>query len=1149
MLRGNVHPLAQAHFDVGVAPASAKVDRLMLILKRSPQQDAALTAFLHDVQNSDSAQFHRFLTPEEFGTHYGPSNADVAAVRQWLQSHGFTVAGVNKGRTAIEFSGTVGQLQQAFQTTIHRYNVGGAEHWANVSDPQVPAALAPVVGGVAALNDFKPMPYLVKGPPVRWDQKLHRFAPELTGTSSGTQVLLVGPGDAATIYNTPNSLNTHLASGQSIYDGTGVTIGIAGTTQLDTGVIFYRNFFGQGQNYATTVYDGSQSNIDPSADETEATADVEIAGALAPGANIIYYAAGDTAFQSGLFLAIYRAIDDNQINILNVSYGACEAALGASGNLQVLNAWEQAAAQGIVVTVSTGDSGSAGCDNQNLVTAASHGLAVNGLASTPYNIAVGGTDFDSLQNGFSKYVGNNTSNYTSALSYIPENPWNDSTSTNGALSANAPLKNSSGQTSIWAAGGGASSGYPKPSWQQGFTPSNTDTARDVPDVTLFSGVGHYGAMWALCEGTDCSSGSTSTIHGVGGTSTAAPALAGILALVNQKAGASTRLGQANWVLYKLAQTTPSIFHPINKGNISVYCASGTPNCTSNNFLSGYNAQSSYSLATGLGSVDASLLVNQWTDNSLASTTTTLGLDQTTFQHGTPIAITANVNPNSATGNISITNNYSSQPQAAGSTATAFLTLNGGMASGTFSQLPGGSYNVYANYGGDGTFAGSVSQPVAVKVTPENSTLQFQISSVSSVGQLVNASGATLPLGTFITMNAMPIGASQSGRASPITNATGTVTFSDTATGYTYSWNAQARLDSSGTAETNTVSLPAGTHSIVATYSGDLSYNSSTAAPITFTLGKVPTTISVSSSAASTVGQNVTVTAQIAASTSASSPYASGMVTFTNTTNNTVLGTNVVTAGCSGTHTTMCSWAFIDIDSTKLVAGANNIVASYAGDSNFGGSGPSAPVTVTCNASCWNQSGQRLGLGFYNQSSGTIVAGGTVTATVSVGQSGGFTGDVNLSCTVSGQSANDQHVPTCSFNPTKVAVSTQAVQSQLTISTTARTTSANVHGVSSSPLYSIGGLSLASLFVVLLPSRRLRHRYLVILLVLLLSTGYVTACGGSSGGSSGGGGSSSGGGGGTNVTGTTADTYRVTFTAVDAATGTVTAQDYFNFVVN
>jgi trimeric autotransporter adhesin len=1134
----------------------------MLILKRSPQQESALTGFLQDMQNPHSHSYHQFLTPEEFGTRYGASDSDLAAVRQWLEGQGFTVAGANKGRTAIEFSGTVGQVQTAFQTAIHRFNVGGTEHWANVTDPQIPVALAAVVGGVASLNDFKPLPSLIKGRAAKWNSQSHSFSPDVTVSASGNQYLFVGPGDAATIYDTPSSLNTRLASGQATYDGTGVNIGIAGTTQYDGSDISYRLLFGLPYtNNDSVVYDGNLDNIDTDADGTEAIADMEIAGAVAPAAHLTYYAAGDTAFQPGLFLAIYRAIDDDQVNILSVSYIECEAALGASGNLEVLNAWEQAAAQGITVTVASGDSGSAGCDNPNLVTAATQGFAVNGLASTPYNIAVGGTDFDGLSKNFSTYVGSNSSNFTSALSYIPENPWNDSTSSNGTLSVNKPFIDTSGETNIWAGGGGASSaadnagGYPKPQWQQDFSPSNVGTVRDVPDVSLFSGDGLYGGAWALCEEStsDCDSGANSSIHSVGGTSTSTPAFAGILALVNQKVGAATRLGQANWVLYHLAQTTPSIFHSITTGNISVYCSSGSPNCGSNNFLSGYNAQSNYSMAVGLGSVDATLLVNHWLDDSFASTTTTLSLDKTTFQHGTPVTITAGVNPNAATGNIAITDNYASQPKATGSSATTVLALSAGAASGTFGQFPGGSYNVYANYGGDGTYGGSISQPVAVTVTPENSTLNFAVGSVNSKGQLVNASGATVPLGSLISVNAMPIGASQSGSATPVTNATGTVTFSDTATGYTSPWNAQANLDSTGTAEANSPNFQAGTHTITASYGGDLSYNASNAGPISFTVAKAQTSVSVVAASASTIGEQVGFTALVASPIPFNTISPTGNVTFTDATNNTVLGTGNASPGCAGNTSTACSSAYLNIDSTQLMPGANSIVASYTGDSNFNGGGPSSPVAVTCNASCWNAFGERLTLAFYQQSSGIISAGGTITTTVEVGESGGFTGGVNLTCTITGNNPADQHVPTCSFNPTTGTITTDPRQdptSLLTISSTAPTTTTSSDHASGSRLRGAGAAMLASLLIMLVPGVRRRGRYLGVILSIVLTMGWMTACGG--GGSTTSAGSGNGGGGGgtsTTIPGTTPDTYTVTFRAADAATGTVTAADYFTFKVN
>ena len=1154
-LSGNVHPLAQSRYDHGSAAADMPAARMMLLLKRSPQQESSLRSYLQEVQDANSPIYRKFLTPEEFGKRFGISDADLGTVQRWLQGQGFTVNKVNKGRTAIEFSGTVGQLQQAFQTTIHRYLIGGVEHLANASDPRIPAALSPLVAGVASLHDFKPRPNLVKGPVGKWNPDLQRFTPDLTITSGGSQYLFVGPGDAATIYDAPNSLNTGLASGQVQYDGTGVTIGVAGDTWLNfSDVINYRSLFGLPvNNNFLLVVDGDEANLNQNQDQTEALLDNEISGALAPGADVILYTAGDTEFQAGIFLAIYRAIDDNKVNILSLSYGECEASLGTAGNLQILNAWEQAAAQGITVTVSAGDSGSAGCDNPDTETIATQGLAVNGLASTPYNIAVGGTDFDVLTKSYSTYVSSsNSANYTSALSYIPENPWNNSTAANGLLAANSAYKNSSGKTSIVAGSGGASSlgnggqsGYPKPLWQQGFPLSDADAVRDIPDISLLAANGQYGALWAICGENECP-GSNETISGIGGTSASTPAFAGILAMVNQKVGASTRLGQANWVLYKLAQTNPNAFHQIVTGNNSVYCSSGSPNCGANDFITGYNAGSGYNLATGLGSVDISNLVNDWTDNGLTTTDTTLSLDKITFTHGTRVKISAGVNPSSATGNVAIVNNYASQAQATTSASPTLLPLAGGSASGSYSQFPGGTYSVYASYAGAGTYAGSVSQPVKVNVSPEDSTLQFSVDSVNSSGKLINAAGSTVPLGTVITLVAQPIGVSQAGNPNPVTDATGDVYFLDSINGGAQTAET-VPLDSTGTAQVSNIDEYAGTHSVTALYEGDLSYNSSTSAAVTFTVSQAPTTISLTSNATSIFSGEIILTAQVLTSVPEYSIPAYGSVTFTDTTNSTVLGSSLVSPQCAGVTTTLCVFAALDVTMTQLAIGANSIVATYNGDSNFLGSGPSAPITVTCIAGCSNGTGQFIYLSFYasTPASGILTPGETRTTPVDVTPQGGFTGAVNLTCSVAGKNSGDQYIPTCSVNPAQVTVvnSTQAVQTTLTINTTGATSGA-LNYPTNRPWW-VGGTALATLLLFGISARRFRRRYLLGVVSLCLVIGWTAGCsgGGSSGGNSGGG----NGGGGT--LGTTADVYTITFHAADAATGTVTAEDYITFTVN
>lgn len=1132
----------------------------MLVLKRSPEQETELAAYLQSVQDPKSPQFRAFLTPQEFGARFGISDVDLGKVEGWLKNSGFRVAGVNKGRSAIEFSGSVSQVETAFHVSIDTFDIAGTSHLANTSDPQIPAALAAVVGGISNLNDFKPKPNLVPGPAGRLDTRSKRLRPDLTISAGGQNFLLIGPGDAATIYNTPNAQNTRLTPGQAQYDGTGVTIGVVGTTLLyNSGDFAYRSFFGLGQGVLNTIYDGDQSDFDFNADETEANADTEIAGGLAPGAAVRYYGAPDTIFQSGLMLAIYRAIDDNLVDLLSVSYGACEQAIGAAGNQQILNAWEQAAAQGITVTVSSGDTGSAGCDDMNTETVAGQGLAVNGLASTPYNIAVGGTDFDTLKNNFATYVASsNSATYQSAKMYIPENPWNDSTLSNGLLSQNSPAINS-GQTNILAGGGGMSTAgsagltaYAKPPWQQGFTPSAGDSVRDLPDVALFSGAGNYQATWAICTDIDCN-GPQPTIHGVGGTSTSAPAFAGILALVDQKLGAGSRLGQANWVLYKLAQTTPSVFHQVTSGNIAVHCSPGSGGCGVNGFMTGYNAGTGYSLADGLGSVDATNLVNHWADDTLGATNTTLALDKTNFVHGTSVLLTSTVNPASATGDVAIDNNYSAQTQATTSSVPSLLRLNSGAASGTNSLFPGGSYNVYARYSGDGSYAGSISQPVGITVSPEASILQLSAKAVDATGNVINAAGGSFPLGTTFIVDAEPIGVSQAGKPNPLADATGTVVFSDANLNSPLQGRSGVTLDATGISELQTSSFQAGSHAISGAYAGDLSYMASSAAAVSFSVAKGPTSLSLTSSANSTIGSGVDVLALITTNVPNNAYFGSGTVTLTDTTNNLVIGTaNVENAQCTVASPLECLQASLSVSSTQLVAGANSLVATYSGDSNFLSSTSSAMLSVTCSAGCFNPSGQTLGLGFY-ASTGSISsrAGGTMTTPVAVSSQTGFTGGVNLSCSVAGQNSTDQRVPGCSFSPAQVNItSDQAVQATLTVSSPTTSTSGNLQQPQRGPGgWPFGVVAFAGMLVAFLPRRRNQSRWPGLACALIVSVALFTGCGGGSPQSSSSPPAGGGSGGGNSAVGPTPDVYTVTFRAVDSATGTITAQDYFHFTVN
>ena len=578
-LKGNVRPMPKRASDLGAVDVSMPASRVLLLLKRPAAQEVALQQFIADAHTPGSASYHHWLTPAQIGTQFGPSDSDVQAVVAWLQSQGFAVGKVSQAKTAIEFSGTAGQIESAFVTRIHSFQLDGVTHISNVTNPQIPAALAPVIAGISPLNDFRPKPLhtapiarsLVSAPTsanpramtsVARNPQSASILPNYTDNTSG--LLVVTPADFATIYNTPNSTLNKNHTGSLNLTGAGVTIGIAGDSNVDlSNVANYRKLFGLPALTPTVTIDGSDPGTGTD-DEVEALLDLEVASAVAPAANLILYTAQDTTFQNGLNLAIQRALDDNAINILNVSFGGCEAYQGQSGNQELLNYWTQAAAQGISVTVSTGDSGSAGCDNPNTEIAAAQGLQANAFATTPYDIAVGGTDFNQNPNNFQQYwSATNSSIGGSALSYIPEIPWNDSTTTIGPLSGNKEFTDTQGNTNISGAGGGISGcltanvdqngnvsgctgAYSKPTWQGSLGPSQT--ARETPDVSLFASNGFNGSIWLLCASgiggdqpgqQDCTTpangditnGTYTAYQAVGGPSAAAPAFAGVTSVV------------------------------------------------------------------------------------------------------------------------------------------------------------------------------------------------------------------------------------------------------------------------------------------------------------------------------------------------------------------------------------------------------------------------------------------------------------------------------------------------------------------------------------------------------------------------------------------------------------------------------------------
>ena len=491
------------------------------------------------------------------------------------------MAKVAAGRTVIEFQWKCGRrCGTRFTREIHKYLVNGEEHFANTSDPAIPEALAPVVKGVVALHNFPIHAQHRRVGSFQRNLATGAVKPLFTYTDLNGTFFGVGPADFAKIYNIPAGA-----------DGSGQSIAIVGQSNINIqDVRDFRSMFGLPAKDPQIIVNGPDPGLvgpnTPTDDETESDLDVEWAGAVAPAANIIFVTSqstqsSQTQVVGGVDLSALYIIDNNLAPVMSESYGECEPFVLTAGNAFYNALWQQAAAEGITVVVAAGDSGSAGCDSSFTENAATNGLAVSGTASTPYNVAVGGTDFDQ-SNNLSNYWSstNNATTQLSALGYIAEVPWDDST-----CAANFPAvhdreferggserrRRRSEQLRVgnfrhqweyhlqYGSAAFPNGGYPKPAFQNGVTPS--DSLRDLPDISLFAGDGFNSSFYIICESDanpsgapcDLSTSATSGTHnfsGVGGTSGGTPTFAAIMALVNQQTG--ERQGNANYVLYALA---------------------------------------------------------------------------------------------------------------------------------------------------------------------------------------------------------------------------------------------------------------------------------------------------------------------------------------------------------------------------------------------------------------------------------------------------------------------------------------------------------------------------------------------------------------------------------------------------------------------
>jgi uncharacterized protein (TIGR03437 family) len=697
-LASHVNPRALPEFDQGRADPSKVLSYVTLVIQPTATQQAELDQLLADQQDPTSAHYHQWLTPEQFADRFGASQSDLDQAAAWLKQQNLTVLGTARARNWIAFTGTAGQIETAFKTEIHNYRVNGELHFANASNPSIPAALQGLVGAIRGLTDFRMRPA-----PMR-----KRVVQPNYNNANLCQTHCVGPGDFATIYD----LKPLYSSG---IDGTGQTIVVVGQTNINVSDIRqFRTFFGLAAKDPTlTLVPGEKDPGIVSTDQDEANLDIEYSGGIAPNANIIF------VYSSDVSISAQYAVDQKLAPILSMSYGLCEPLTGLADARSQRAQAQQANAQGMTWLAPSGDTGAVDCYDPTQRTV--YGLSVDTPASIPEVTGVGATTFN--ENGGNYWATTNSASNSSALSYIPELAWNES-ATDGS-----PL----------ASGGGASSFFTKPSWQTG-SGVPADNARDVPDVSVNGSVYHDGYFFY-------SAGSQGV---VGGTSVGVPTFSGVLALISQylaSKGVSTAggLGNVNPKLYGIAQTNPSAFHDIVSGDNKVDpCPPRVRGCDGTPV--GYAAGPGYDQVTGIGSIDGYSLAVAWQQSGSAiakgSVTLTLSSTDVAVPSNSSFTLTATLkatNGGTPTGTVTFSSGGTTLGTATVSGGTATLTV-------TAAQLALGNNTISAQYSGDSSdSAGSGSITVSV-ASP--STAAPSISGVESAASYAKAYAPGMVVAVF-----------------------------------------------------------------------------------------------------------------------------------------------------------------------------------------------------------------------------------------------------------------------------------------------------------------------------------------------------------------------------------------------------------------
>jgi pseudomonalisin len=814
--------------DLGSVSPDLKLDHLTVLLSRPPQREQAFRELLEAQQNPMSAHFHQWLTPDQIGREFGASDHDLAAVSAWLESKGLRIQGISKSRTIVTFSGTTSAVGAALSTAFHIFAAGSGQISnaketrklvSIVSEPEIPAALAPVIKSFSGLSEIPVRPHVLSG--VASQSELPGFT---NCNSRGECAHFVSPADFATIFD----VNPLYKTG---FSGNGQRIGIIGRSRVaNSDIEQFEQATGIDNQDPNVLIppDGTDPGVTNNGDQLEATIDVTRAVGTAPEAGIDLIVSADSVTASGIYIASQYEVDTVLDPVANISFGACEADAGVAG----VQLWDslasQAAAEGISIFVSSGDAGAAGCDENNATPPATQTLSPNYICSSSYLTCVGGTEFNDTADPGQYWSSTNGSFLLSALSYIPEGGWNEPTTTN---SSGAVVYQAS------SSGGGVSSVIIKPVWQTGVgIPS--DGFRDTPDVA-FPSAAHdaYFACYAA-NGGDCSKGYFEYFFG---TSTAAPSMAGVTAILNQVVGYSQ--GNLNPALYRLAaDPSMNIFHDTTIATSGVTtCSLATPSMCNNSTpsptaltggLEGYQLQTGYDQVTGLGSVDVANLVDAIAASPLAAATVLLAVDASALTTGQTFTATVQVNGSGPvpTGRVELLSSEGAP------LATMTLTNGAAVFTGQSITIPG-VYVLSAKYLGDATYQGTYSNSLGLVVTAAPSSLVPTMTLTASSANITTAQSLTL---TAAVAGGGPV-------------PTGTVQFSFSGIGNANTGNLSSPVQLvNGVATTSgQFFLAPGNYQVGSQYSGDANYQGAysfgvliavTALPETFTLTAPPLTI-------------------------------------------------------------------------------------------------------------------------------------------------------------------------------------------------------------------------------------------------------------------------------------------------------------------